>query len=145
MLAPNTGPANATDHRADGQVEFRADHQQGRTEREDAELRRGRHEVDEAGQVEHRRVGSDEEMPNGLNLGFFAVELAFGMNTLLIGSGRCSSFLSASASSPSHRCTPYASTSSKSWPSTPGAPLLERHWAQARARMSSRMILSYSA
>ena len=28
---------------------------------------------------------------------------------------------------------------------TPGAPLLERHWAQAWARMSSRPILSYSA
>jgi hypothetical protein len=53
-------------------------------------------------------------MPNGLNLGFFAVELAFGMNTLLMGSGRYVSSLSASASSPSHRCTPYASTSSKS-------------------------------
>src|SRR5438552_5868358 len=25
--------------------------------------------------------------------------------------------------------TPYASMSAKSWPSTPGAPLLERHWA----------------
>ncbi len=27
----------------------------------------------------------------------------------------------------------------------PGAPLLERHWANAWARMSSRLILSYSA
>jgi hypothetical protein len=27
-------------------------------------------------------------MPNGLSLGLFAVELAFGMNTLLMGSGR---------------------------------------------------------
>ena len=27
-------------------------------------------------------------MPSGLSLGLFAVELAFGMNTLLIGSGR---------------------------------------------------------
>jgi hypothetical protein len=37
--------------------------------------------------------------------------------------------LSASASSASHRSTPCASMSAKSWPSTPGAPLLERHWA----------------
>ena len=64
------------------------------------------------------------EMPNGLSL-----PLAFGMYTLLIGSGRYVSCLSASASSPSHRCTPYASMSAKSCPSTPGAPLLERHWA----------------
>ena len=35
-------------------------------------------------QTRSRRV----EMPNGRNLGFFAVELAFGMNTLLMGSGR---------------------------------------------------------
>src|SRR5262249_2636549 len=33
----------------------------------------------------------------------------------------------------------------KSCPSTPGAPLLERHWAYACARMSSRLILSYRA
>jgi len=92
-------------------------------------------------QIRSRRV----EMPNGLSLGLFAVELAFGMNTLLMGSGRYVSFLSASASSPSHRSTPYASTSAKSWPSVPGAPWLERHWAQAWARMSSRLILSYSA
>src|SRR6516225_3840533 len=39
------------------------------------------------------------------------------------------SCLSASASSVSHRSTPYASMSAKSWPSIPGAPLLERHWA----------------
>src|SRR5580704_17315760 len=38
------------------------------------------------------------------------------------------SCLSASASSASHRSTPYASISAKSWPSIPGAPLLERHW-----------------
>jgi hypothetical protein len=31
-------------------------------------------------------------MPNGLSLGLFAVELAFGMNTLLMGSGRYVSF-----------------------------------------------------
>src|SRR3954454_13572464 len=64
------------------------------------------------------------EMPSGLSL-----PLAFGMNTRLIGSGRYVSFLSASASSASQRSTPYASMSAKSWPSTPGAPLLERHWA----------------
>src|SRR5712691_11087330 len=64
------------------------------------------------------------EIPNGLSL-----PLAFGMNTLLMGSGRYVSCLSASASSPSHRCTPYTSISAKSCPSTPGAPLLERHWA----------------
>ena len=34
------------------------------------------------------------------------------------------SCLSASASSVSHRSTPYASISAKSWPSIPGAPLL---------------------
>ena len=33
------------------------------------------------------------------------------------------------ASSPNHRCTPYASISANSCPSTPGAPRLERHWA----------------
>src|SRR5437870_9275741 len=38
------------------------------------------------------------EMPSGLSL-----PLAFGMNTLLMGSGRYVSSLSASASSPSHR------------------------------------------
>src|SRR6516164_3663190 len=64
------------------------------------------------------------EMPSGLSL-----PLAFGMNTRLIGSGRYVSSLSASASSASHRPTPCASMSAKSWPSTPGAPLLERHWA----------------
>src|ERR1700751_6362410 len=48
------------------------------------------------------------EMPNGLSL-----PLAFGMYTLLIGSGRYVSCLSASASSPSHRCTPYVSMSAK--------------------------------
>src|SRR5580704_14235728 len=64
------------------------------------------------------------EMPSGLSL-----PLAFGMNTRLIGSGRYVCSLSASASSVSHRSTPYASMSAKSWPSTPGAPLLERHWA----------------
>src|SRR2546429_1830533 len=64
------------------------------------------------------------EMPSGLSL-----PLAFGMNTRLIGSGRYVSSLSACASSASHRSTPYASMSAKSWPSTPGAPLLERHWA----------------
>src|SRR5271167_3752846 len=64
------------------------------------------------------------EMPSGLSL-----PLAFGMNTRLIGSGRYVSRLSASARSASHRSTPYASMSAKSWPSTPGAPLLERHWA----------------
>src|SRR6201987_772661 len=57
------------------------------------------------------------EMPTGLSL-----PLAFGMNTGLIGSGRYVSRLSASASSASHRSTPYASMSVKSWPSTPGAP-----------------------
>ncbi len=41
------------------------------------------------------------EMPSGLSL-----PLAFGMNTRLIGSGRYVSFLSASASSASHRSTP---------------------------------------
>src|SRR5258708_25703293 len=60
-------------------------------------------------------------MPSGLSL-----PLAFGMNTRLIGSGRYLSCLSASASSASHRSTPYASMSAKSWPSTPGAPLFER-------------------
>jgi hypothetical protein len=40
--------------------------------------------------------------------------LAFGMNTRLIGSGRYVSCLSASASSASHRSTPYASMSAKS-------------------------------
>src|SRR6516162_2173000 len=64
------------------------------------------------------------EMPSGLSL-----PLAFGMYTRLIGSGRYVSCLSASASSASHRSTPYASMSAKSCPSTPGAPLLERHWA----------------
>src|ERR1700682_3846161 len=64
------------------------------------------------------------EMASGLSL-----PLAFGMNTRLIGSRRYLSSLSASASSASHRSTPYASMSAKSWPSTPGAPLLERHWA----------------
>ena len=39
-------------------------------------------------QTRSRRV----EMPNGLSLGLFAVELAFGMNTLLMGSGRYVSF-----------------------------------------------------
>src|SRR6476646_12292220 len=48
-------------------------------------------------------------MPNGLSL-----PLAFGIYTLLMGSGRYVSCLSASASSPSHRCTPYASMSAKS-------------------------------
>ena len=62
------------------------------------------------------------EMPNGLSL-----PLAFGMYTLLIGSGRYVSCLSARAGSPSHRCIPYTSMSAKSCPSTPGAPLLERH------------------
>src|SRR5882672_3729622 len=57
------------------------------------------------------------EIPSGLSL-----PLAFGMNTRLIGSGRYVSSLSASASSASHRSTPYASMSAKSWPSTPGAP-----------------------
>jgi len=64
------------------------------------------------------------EMPSGLSL-----PLAFGINTRLIGSGRYVSCLSASASSASHRSTPYASMSAKSWPSIPGAPLFERHWA----------------
>src|ERR1700729_760794 len=49
------------------------------------------------------------EMPSGLSL-----PLALGMYTRLIGSGRYVSCLSASASSPSHRSTPYASTASKS-------------------------------
>src|SRR6516164_2227144 len=57
------------------------------------------------------------EMPSGLSW-----PLAFGMNTRLIGSGRYVSCLSASASSASHRSTPYASMSAKSWPSIPGAP-----------------------
>src|ERR1700736_1995095 len=57
------------------------------------------------------------EMPSGLSL-----PLAFGINTRLIGSGRYVSSLSASASSASHRSTPYASMSAKSCPSTPGAP-----------------------
>ena len=48
------------------------------------------------------------EMPSGLSL-----PLAFGMNTRLIASGRYVSFLSASASSASHRSTPYASMSAK--------------------------------
>ena len=48
------------------------------------------------------------EMPSGLSL-----PLAFGMYTRLIGSGRYVSSLSASASSASHRSTPYASMSSK--------------------------------
>jgi hypothetical protein len=48
-------------------------------------------------------------MPSGLSL-----PLAFGMNIRLIGSGRYLSCLSASASSVSHRCTPYASMSAKS-------------------------------
>src|SRR6266403_2311251 len=56
------------------------------------------------------------EMPSGLSL-----PLAFGMNTRLIGSGRYVSSLSASASSASHRSTPYASMSAKSCPSIPGA------------------------
>src|SRR5690242_15467448 len=47
------------------------------------------------------------------------------MYTRLIGSGRYVSCLSASASSPSQRVSPYASISAKSCPSTPGAPLLE--------------------
>ena len=64
------------------------------------------------------------EMPSGLSL-----PLAFGINTRLIGSGRYVSCLSASASSANHRSTPYASMSAKSWPSIPGAPLFERHWA----------------
>src|SRR6516164_798555 len=64
------------------------------------------------------------EMPSGLSL-----PLVFGIYTRLIGSGRYVSSLSASASSASHRSTPYASMSAKSWSSTPGAPLLERHWA----------------
>src|ERR1700720_2250948 len=51
------------------------------------------------------------EMPSGLSL-----PLAFGMNTRLIGSGRYVSSLSASASSASHRSTPYASMSAKSRP-----------------------------
>src|ERR1700751_1565304 len=80
------------------------------------------------------------EMPSGLSL-----PLAFGIYTRLIGSGRYVSCLSASASSASHRSTPYASMSAKSWWSMPGAPLLERHWASACARMSSRLILSYRA
>src|SRR5450631_3121609 len=57
------------------------------------------------------------EMPSGLKL-----PLAFGIYTRLIGSGRYFSSLSASASSPSHRSTPYASISSKFWPSTPVCP-----------------------
>src|SRR5215471_10051933 len=47
----------------------------------------------------------------------------------LFPDGALVSCLSASASSPSHRCSPYFSMSAKSWPSTPGAPLLERHCA----------------
>jgi hypothetical protein len=43
-----------------------------------------------------------------------SLPLAFGMYTLLIGSGRYVSCLSASASSPSHRRTPYVSISAKS-------------------------------
>src|SRR5262249_29538636 len=80
------------------------------------------HQLAAVMQTRSRKV----EMPNGLSL-----SLAFAMYTLLIGSGRYVSCLSASASSPSHRCTPYASMSAKSRPSTPGAPLLERHWAKA--------------
>jgi hypothetical protein len=64
------------------------------------------------------------EIPSGLSL-----PLAFGIYTCLIGSGWQVSCLSANASSASHRSTPYASISAKSWPSIPGAPLFERHWA----------------
>ena len=56
-------------------------------------------------QTRSRRV----EMPSGLSL-----PLALGINTRLIGSGRYVSSLSASASSPSHRSRPYASTAAKS-------------------------------
>ena len=68
------------------------------------------------------------EIPNGRSL-----PLALGMNTRPMASGRYFSSLSASASSPSHRSAPYVSISAKSFPSTPGAPLFERHWAQAWA------------
>src|SRR6516225_11089789 len=71
-------------------------------------------------QHQHRCCHADPrmvEMPGGLRL-----PLAFGMNTRPIGSGRYVSRLSASASSASHRSTPYASMSAKSWWSMPGAP-----------------------
>jgi hypothetical protein len=55
------------------------------------------------------RYGRVVEMPSGLSL-----PLAFGINTRLIGSGRYVSSLSASASSASHRSTPYDSMSTKS-------------------------------
>src|SRR5260370_25664929 len=79
-------------------------------------------------QHQHRCCHADP-IPHGRDAQRPEFALAFGMNTRLIGSGRYVSFLSANASSASHRSTPYASMSAKSWPSTPGAPLFERHWA----------------
>ena len=71
------------------------------------------------------------EMPSGLSL-----PLAFGMNTRLIGSGRYVSRLNASASSASHRSTPYASMCKVLAVHARCAPclrrgklLLERQWA----------------
>src|SRR5208282_4203743 len=79
-------------------------------------------------QHQHRCCHADP-IPHGRDASGLSLPLAFGMNTRLIGSGRYISCLSASASSASHRSTPYTSMSAKSWPSAPGAPLLERHWA----------------
>src|SRR5215470_13385462 len=74
------------------------------------------------------------EMPSGLSL-----PLAFGMNTRLIGSGRYISSLSASASSASHRSTPYASMSAKSWPSSPcSSGTGHRHAPECRRGRSCR-------
>src|SRR5215470_14570409 len=80
-------------------------------------------------QTRSRKVG----MPNGLSL-----PLAFGMYTLLIGSGRYVSCLSASASSPSHRCTPYASMSAKSGSRL--LPSLSRATPSAVSEHSSELI-----
>ena len=60
-------------------------------------------------------------------------------NTRLIGSGRYVSCLSASASSASHRSTPYASMSAKSWPSRPVRPLPPQGQALVRTALGVSM------
>ncbi len=85
------------------------------------------------------------EMPNGLSLGLFAVELAFGMNTLLMGSGRYVLLPERKrqfAEPPRHavRLDIREVLTVRARCALVGVALV-----QAWARMSSRLILSYSA
>ena len=60
MKAPKI-EAREGHHRADGEVELAADHQERRRDGQDAELRCRREDVHHAREREHRRIGGGEE------------------------------------------------------------------------------------